>query len=143
MDFDFNPESTAPCWQRHLDRSLPHPDKQTYLAECLALPFYKGKIEKAPILHGRLDGGQVHRRCFIVYFTELESPFLNGEVDESYFGGVRKGIRGRGAAGKVPISGCLKRKGKVYTQMISDVKEKTLMPIIRCKIRQTGQYYLF
>jgi transposase len=67
----------------------------------------------------------------------LESPFLLGEVevDESYFGGVRKGLRGRGVAGKVPIFGCLERKGKVYTQMISDVKEKTLMPIIRGKIK--------
>ncbi|MDR3182920.1 MAG: IS1595 family transposase, partial [Planctomycetaceae bacterium] len=29
-------------------------------------------------------------RKIIAYFTELESPFLNGEVevDESYFGGV-------------------------------------------------------
>ena len=27
------------------------------------------------------------------------------EVDESYFGGKRKGKRGRGAAGKVPVFG--------------------------------------
>jgi transposase len=40
------------------------------------------------------------------------------EVDESYFGGVRKGKRGRGAAGKVPVFGILKRGGKVYTVMI-------------------------
>jgi transposase len=75
-------------------------------------------------------------RTIIVHFIELESPFLNGEaeVDESYFGGARKGNRGRGAAGKVPVFGCLERKGKVYTQMIADVKENTLMPIIRCKI---------
>ena len=75
-------------------------------------------------------------RTIIAHFTELESPFLNGEVesDESYFGGVRKGQRGRGAAGKVPVFGCLERKGKVYTQVISDVQEKTLIPIIRCKI---------
>ena len=31
------------------------------------------------------------------------------EVDESYFGGSRKGNRGRGAAGKVPVFGLLKR----------------------------------
>ena len=37
------------------------------------------------------------------------------EVDESYFGGARKGNRGRGAAGKVPVFGLLKRGGKVYT----------------------------
>ncbi len=27
------------------------------------------------------------------------------EVDESYFGGKRKGKRGRGAAGKIPVFG--------------------------------------
>jgi transposase len=82
-------------------------------------------------------------RQIIVHFTELESPFLHGEVevDESYFGGVRKGQRGRGAAGKVPVFGCLERKGKVYTQMIADVKEKTLIPIIRCKIRPDSIIY--
>ena len=37
------------------------------------------------------------------------------ELDESYFGGVRKGKRGRGAAGKVVVFGILKRGGKVYT----------------------------
>ena len=33
------------------------------------------------------------------------------EVDESYFGSKRKGKRGRGAAGKVPVFGLLKRGG--------------------------------
>jgi len=36
------------------------------------------------------------------------------ECDESYFGGVCKGKRGRGAAGKVCVFGILKRGGKVY-----------------------------
>ena len=56
------------------------------------------------------------------------------EVDESYFGGVRKGKRGRGAAGKVPVFGLLKRGGRVYTQIISDAKSGTLMPIIERKV---------
>lgn len=34
------------------------------------------------------------------------------ELDESYFGGVRKSKRGQGA-GKVPVFGILKRSGKV------------------------------
>ncbi len=38
------------------------------------------------------------------------------ERDERYFGGVRKGKRGRGAGGKVAVSGILKRGGKVYTR---------------------------
>ena len=56
------------------------------------------------------------------------------EVDESYFGGVRKGKRGRGAAGKVPVFGILKRGGKVHTMMIPDVRKDTLLPIIRQRI---------
>jgi transposase len=56
------------------------------------------------------------------------------EVDESYFGGHRKGKRGRGAAGKVPVFGLLKRGGKVYARMIPDVKSHTLQPILERKI---------
>lgn len=65
-----------------------------------------------------------------------DDSLLEGEieVDESYFGGRRKGQRGRGSAGKVPVFGLLKRKGKVYTKVIDDAKSKTLMPIIHQKI---------
>ena len=35
------------------------------------------------------------------------------EVDESYFGGRRKGKRGRGAAGKIPVFVILKKGDKV------------------------------
>lgn len=46
---------------------------------------------------------QIIRRC-LAKECELESPF-GGEVecDESSFGDRRKGRRGRGAAGKVPV----------------------------------------
>ncbi len=56
------------------------------------------------------------------------------EVDESYFGGVRKGKRGRGAAGKVPVFGILKRGGKVYTKMIADASSKTLLRALKSKV---------
>jgi transposase len=56
------------------------------------------------------------------------------EVDESYFGGTRKGKRGRGAAGKVPVFGLLKRGGKVYTKIIIDASGATLLPIIARKV---------
>ena len=56
------------------------------------------------------------------------------EVDESYFGGKRKGKRGRGAGGKVPVFGLLKRGGKVYTKIISDASSATLFPIIERKV---------
>jgi transposase len=67
--------------------------------------------------------------------SKQESYLLAGEIeaDESYFGGVRKGRRGRGAAGKVPVFGLWKRGGKVYTAIIPDAKASTVIPIIREK----------
>jgi transposase len=41
---------------------------------------------------------------------------------------------GRGAAGKVPIFGALKRDGEVYTQIVGDVSRKTLRQIIKMKV---------
>ena len=46
------------------------------------------------------------------------------EVDESYFGGKRKDKRGRGASGKTPVFGLLKRNGKVHTVIIPKPKAK-------------------
>jgi len=67
--------------------------------------------------------------------VEDETPFFGEiEADESYFGGRRKGKRGRGAAGKVPVFGMLKRGGKVYTKVIPDTRSATLMRILEEKI---------
>src|SRR3989344_3603092 len=45
--------------------------------------------------------------------AELEAGKLKGEIeiDEAYFGGRRKGKRGRGAAGKSIVFGLLERDG--------------------------------
>ena len=68
---------------------------------------------------------------------------LSGEIeaDESYFGGKRKGKRGRGAAGKVAVFGLLKRGGKVYTAIIPNAKAGTLLPIIEEKVRPDSIVY--
>ena len=47
-------------------------------------------------------------REIIAYELEAETADMFGgeiEVDESYFGGRRKGKRGRGAAEKIPVFG--------------------------------------
>ncbi len=77
-----------------------------------------------------------HRLREIIYrATEDEAPFSGEiEVDESYFGGIRKGKRGRGAGGKVPVFGLLKRGGRVYAKAISDTRGKTLMGIMQDRI---------
>jgi transposase-like protein len=72
----------------------------------------------------------------IVNICESDSP-LSGEVeiDESYFGATRvRGKRGRGAHGKTIVFGLLKREGKVYTEIVPDVKKATLQGIIRGKV---------
>ncbi|MDQ8188645.1 transposase, partial [Pelagicoccus sp. SDUM812002] len=52
------------------------------------------------------------------------------EADKSYFVGVRKGKRGRGAAGKVAVFGLLTGSGKVYTTIIPNAKATRLLPTI-------------
>ena len=64
----------------------------------------------------------------------MESPFTNGEVelDESYFGVCRvRGIRCRGARGKIPVFGMLKRGNKVYTQIVKNCSISKLLSIIK------------
>jgi transposase len=77
-----------------------------------------------------------HRLREVIYqVSEDEMPLADEiEVDESYFGGRRKGKLGRGAAGKVPVFGLLKRGGKVYAKVIADTKGKTLMDIMQEQI---------
>ena len=84
-----------------------------------------------------------HRlRMLICFATENETTFVGEiEVDENYFGGHRKGKRGRGAAGKVPVFGILKRGGKVYTKVITDTKAKTLMGIMQKQIKPDSIVY--
>ena len=58
------------------------------------------------------------------------------ELDESYFGGVRKGKRGRGA-----VFGLLKRGGKVYAKVVDNARTATLMPVIQRKIAPDSVVY--
>lgn len=83
-------------------------------------------------------------RLLINHHLELEArKVFDGEIelDESYFGGVRKGKRGRGAAGKVAVFGLLKRGGLVYTKVVIDTKSSTLMPIIKGKVAPDSIVY--
>jgi transposase len=67
---------------------------------------------------------------------ERASPFSGEvEIDESYFGAHRvRGKRGRGASGKTPVFGLLKRNGKVYTGIVPDCSKAILQAIIRDRI---------
>ena len=93
----------------------------------------------------------VNRNTATSYFMRLHrliamhlpSYRLSGEVeaDESYFGGVRKGKRGRGATGKIAVFGLLTRNGKVYTAIIPNARTETLMPIIEERVEPDSIVY--
>ena len=85
-----------------------------------------------------------HRLRVIIHdklFEEMEELAGEVEVDESYFGGVRKGKRGRGAAGKIAVFGLLKRGGKVFTLPVPDTSSDTLIPIIAYKVQPDSIVY--
>lgn len=63
------------------------------------------------------------------------------EVDEAYFGGQRKGKRGRGAAGKIPVFGLLKRNGEVKVVFPSHVDRDTLQGAIKAHVKPLSWVY--
>lgn len=80
----------------------------------------------------------------IEYHLNLEAKELfDGEIelDESYFSGIRKGKRGRGAGGKTAVFSLLKCSGKVFVLVVKDTKTNTLMPIIVGKIKPDSIVY--
>ena len=68
----------------------------------------------------------------------LKEMFLDSgefEAIESYLGARRvRGKRGRGAAGKTPVFGLLKRGGKVFVKAVENCSKEELMPVIQGKV---------
>ena len=72
---------------------------------------------------------------FVAYLEKNDKISGEFELDESYFGAKRaRGKKGRGAAGKTPVFGLLKRDGSVYVEMVENYSKEQLMPIIQGKI---------
>ena len=95
-----------------------------------------------------LDYGVIHRKFMqfrksIAVICNAEAIKLNGELelDESYFGGKRKGNRGRGANNKTIVFGILERKGKIYTKIVENVSKETLMKEIENKTKKGSVFY--
>lgn len=68
---------------------------------------------------------------------------LSGEIecDESYFGGKRKGPRGRGSRGKVKVFGMLERQGKIFTTVVDNVSAETLMNEVKKHAERGSVFY--
>ena len=82
-------------------------------------------------------------RMCILSHAEDAKDLLGGEIelDEAYFGGRRKGNRGRGAAGKVPVFGILERDGLVHVSVVPNVTAETLLGLTVKKVRRGSVVY--
>lgn len=83
-------------------------------------------------------------RHYVVRLGLEEQEKFTGEVevDESYFGARRvRGKKGRGAKGKIPVVGLLKRKGKVFTKVVDSCTRSELMPVIKGKVVEDALVY--
>ena len=72
----------------------------------------------------------------IAEYCEAQSPYSGVvELDESYFGPRRiRGKRGRGAGSKTIVFGIFKRNGHVYTEIVTDARKRSLLPVIRGRV---------
>jgi len=82
-------------------------------------------------------------RYSILYHLAESDKKLKGkiEADEAYFGGKRKGNRGRGAKNKTIVFGILERKGKVHVEIVTNVKAKTLLASTIKKVKKGSIVY--
>jgi transposase len=104
---------------------------------------------------GGISAKQIQRETGVTYKTawrmckqvrsmlfEDHTPFDGEvEVDESYFGGIRRGIRGRGAEGKTAVFGIAKRKGKLEARTVKNVRRNIILPIVDANIVKGSQIY--
>jgi transposase len=83
------------------------------------------------------------RSAIQAHSQDLERIIVSGEVevDESYFGGKRKGKRGRGAAGKVPVFRILEREGRVTVEVVPNVRAETVLVLTVKKVRRGSIVY--
>jgi transposase len=74
---------------------------------------------------------------------QLQAMILSGEIemDETLYGGHRKGKRGWGAAGKHMVFGMYQRNGHVMTFPVADRKIDTLIPLVFQYSKPGSLYY--
>jgi len=83
----------------------------------------------------------VIRMAIIANSPDLQLFAGEIELDESYFGGRRKGKRGRGAFNKVPVFGILERDGIVKVEAVKDVTAETLLNLTIKTVRRGSIVY--
>src|SRR3989338_5952444 len=114
---------------------------------CNKYGLYKLKDKRVKCKHCKkyYSLKKLRRDLQILYYFYLEISARRAakelEINESYFGGKRKGNRGRGARNKTIVFGILERKGKVHTVIVQDVSAKTLITEIQNKTKKGSVFY--
>ena len=110
--------------------------------------FYLGLSARQTAEELDLSYNTVHKRFMffrkkIRDYCDVNFHKLGGELelDESYFGGKRKGKRGRGAFNKAIVFGVLERHGQVHTVVVPDVSAETLMTEIQTKTQKGSVFF--
>jgi transposase-like protein len=129
---------------RYLSRARISETRFRNFLRCFALDLSATQAAEMTRVHRNTANALYRRiRLRLAEESERESP-LSGEVelDESYFGPRRvPGKHGRGAGKKVIVFGLLKRHGRVYTQVVPNVRKSTLQQIIRGRVDLTSTIY--
>lgn len=77
----------------------------------------------------------LQRIRYAVDSKTFQKPLAGVIEHETYYGGVRRGTRGRGAKNKTAIFGTVQRKGELRAEPVENVKSLTIMPIIRRNVK--------
>ena len=80
-----------------------------------------------------------HRLRLLIFHSSPHWEMFDGEVEADERASQRQ--TGRGAAGKVVVSGLLKRNGKVYTVAVPNTQTATMLPIIREQVKPDSIVY--
>ena len=71
----------------------------------------------------------IRQRIVDICSVPIQPTIGEFELDESYFGAHRvRGIRGRGARGKIIVFGIFKRPNTIYTYIVNNCSTETLIP---------------
>ena len=122
---------------KYYNRSHISEKKFRQLIKCFSLDLNANETSKLVNI-SHVSCKKIFLKLRIYIFKNLlnsESSLGEFELDESYFGAKRvRGKRGRGAAGKTPVFGLLKRDGNENEEIVKNCSKEQLMPIIQGKI---------
>ena len=77
-----------------------------------------------------------HKIRYIMLYNTFNKKLTGTiEVDETYYGGKKKGKRGRGSENKTPIFGMIQRNGRLIIVPVEDTKRKTIEPYILANVK--------